>query len=352
MTFVVAAASLGLQTVTGAAFAQSPQLTGQAEYREQETRLRRPSQSVPSRLSPGQPFNLNAERFHIQTEEDNQKLESLVPSPGTAFPTNLNGRVTAIPPVAPPRLKPGFPTMDGSRPPFNLNAQQSGLMDSVQGGPPLRGNVSVDLLAKFDVELIVDESLSMMKTDCPGGLSRWDWCGVQARNLSQLLAPHVPNGLTLSTFASNYRVYENSKPKDIIDLFATPFFHGGTRLSRPLQDRLGTYFRNRKPGSKPMLICVITDGVPAPRVEPYNVADTLIAATKQMRNPHEVTVVFFQIGGNDRRGKEFLAQMDHQLTGYGAKYDFVKSVSFEQLMREGLAQSMVNSVRDFGRQLN
>jgi hypothetical protein len=249
-----------------------------------------------------------------------------------------------MPQTAPPRLQSQTPS--GDQVPFQLNANKNGLFDGAQK-TPLQGNVAVQLLAQYDVELIVDESNSMRQRDCPNGLSRWEWCGMQARNLSNLLAPFVPRGLTLSTFASGYNVYENSKPSDIVELFDQPFFSGGTRLSRPLRDRLSNYFRNRKPGSKPVIIGVITDGVPVPRTEPMMVAQSLIQASKQMKTPHEVTVVFFQIGGADWRGRRFLDAMDNQLLGYGAKYDFVQNVTFEQLQQDGLALSLVKSIQNF-----
>lgn len=316
-------------------------------------RLRRPGNA---QYSDGKPFQLNAERLHIQADENghpSDKLQPLVPSAEAAFPPALNGRASqdtlhgrasAVPQIAPPRLQ--SQTASGDSAPFRLNANQNSLMNGTSKAP-LQGNVAVQLLAQYDVELIVDESNSMRQRDCPMGLSRWEWCGMQARNLSNLLAPFVPRGLTLSTFASGYNVFENSKPSDIVELFAQPFFSGGTRLSRPLRDRLTSYFRNRKPGSKPMLIGVITDGVPVPRTEPALVAQSLIQASKQMKNPHEVTVVFFQIGGADWRGRSFLDAMDNQLVSYGAKYDFVQNVTFEQLQADGLALSLVKSIKNF-----
>jgi hypothetical protein len=330
-------------------------------------RLKRPVNhgNVPSEYTEGKPFQLNARKLHIQAEEEleNGELQPLVPSASSAFPPPLSGRAAQTAPLQghaseAPKTAPQRMQMQNASPDrapfrlnadqgqFNLNVDKSAMFNGIQNSP-LKGNVSVQLLSQYDVELIVDESNSMRRRDCPGGLSRWEWCGMQARNLSNLLAPFVPRGLTLSTFASGYNVYENSKPNDIVELFDQPFFSGGTRLSRPLRDRLTSYFRNRRPGSKPVIIGVITDGVPVPRTEPRMVAETLIAATQHMQSPHEVTVVFFQIGGTDFRGRHFLEQMDNRLVDYGAKYDFVKTVTFEQLQADGLAGSMVKSIQDF-----
>lgn len=207
--------------------------------------------------------------------------------------------------------------------------------------------MSVQLLTNFDLELIVDSSLSMRRRDCPNFLSRWDWCGMQTKELSRSLAPFLPSGLTLTEFASEYQVYPNSSPSRINDLFENPDFMWGTRLAEPLQDRLDKFFARRRPGSKPMLIAVITDGVPSPKYEPRLVVQTLVNATKRMRDVGEVTVVFFQIGGSDEKGRRFLSELDYNLVKYGARFDIVRTVSFEYLQKVGLSQALVQTVQSF-----
>ena len=207
--------------------------------------------------------------------------------------------------------------------------------------------LSVQLLSNFDLELIVDSSLSMRRRDCPNFLSRWDWCGMQTKELSRSLAPFLPSGLTLTEFASEYQVYPNSSPSRINDLFENPDFMWGTRLAEPLQDRLDKFFARRRPGSKPMLIAVITDGVPSPKYEPRLVVQTLVNATKRMHDVSEVTVVFFQIGGSDEKGRRFLSELDYNLVKYGARFDIVRTVSFEYLQKVGLSQALVQTVQNF-----
>jgi len=210
---------------------------------------------------------------------------------------------------------------------------------------------SVQLLSKFDVELIVDHSMSMHKEDCPGDTSRWQWCGMQAHDLAEKLQPFVPSGLTLTSFAHDYEVHKHASASNINDLFESAGFSIGTRLAEPLSDRLENYFAERRPGSKPVLIAVITDGVPTPKkVEPQMVVDTIINAAGRVRDPHEVTIVFFQIGSEDRKGREFLDYLDNALVSNGARYDIVRTVSFDRLEQVGLAQALVDSVKEFARQ--
>lgn len=200
-------------------------------------------------------------------------------------------------------------------------------------------------LANFELELIVDQSLSMRRRDCPGGTSRWEWCGLQLGNLSNQLAAYTPRGFTLTTFASEFQSYPNASAGDVQRLFAYGGLASGTRLSRPLGARLSHYFASKKPNSRPLLVVVITDGAPTPAQDGVLVAGNLISASRRMSKPDEVTVVFFQIGGANPFGRLFLNQMDHTLVRAGAKHDIVQTVSFEQLQQQGLTNSLVNALR-------
>ncbi|MBX9670850.1 MAG: hypothetical protein K2X93_24830 [Candidatus Obscuribacterales bacterium] len=344
------------------AFAQS----GSTELKRQEpvvdntpTRLRRPGTSQGDdeiRVQPdvrtnsdGRPFSLGVEKKEFMPGDEVKNL---------------------FPPTAPSRLNAGVGV--NGNPPFPLGAQQSdlssgttsnglfggasgnglfggtpgtGLFGSANSNPPLSGNATtVRLLADYDIELIIDQSLSMQNMDCPGGLSRWDWVGVQTRQMASQLAPFVPRGLTLTTFASEYKVYPNASPGDITQIFRNPNFSKGTRLSGPVRDRLGNYLQNRGPGSRPVLIGVITDGVPIPRTERTMVADSIIAASNRMRDPRDITVVFFQIG---TAGRRFLVDVDNNLVSYGARHDIVRVIPFERLVQVGFAQGLVDAVREF-----
>lgn len=267
----------------------------------------------------------------------------------------LGQPATAKNPV--PRAKP-----TGSTRPYTLNATTVRLLNPGEetaasaAGPTamgvvaqaLKGNIATGrVLSDFDVELIVDCSASMQKTDCTGYVSRWNWCGKQAQNLGKELAAYSPNGLTVTTFNSNYEIHPNVTAQQITYMFQHPTFKTGTKLAEPLADRLLSFFRAHNDSSKPLLIAVITDGVPYPAEQPTMVAKALIAASKQMESPHQVTVVFFQIGSNDNFGKEYLRHLDDDLVQYGAKYDLVRTVPYRHLQRVGLAQALVDSIKEF-----
>lgn len=312
-----------------------------------------PTAQVPPVPKAVQPFQLRLER-RGGGEDPSAQLPTL--EPGTAPPMQnlrirrdqLNANINKEPPIAPSR----FQAASGARidpGSFGLRAEDWKIPAGA-GQTPLRGAAFVQALANYEVELIVDQSLSMQRRDCPGGLSRWEWCGVQLQDLSSQLSPFTPRGFTFTTFAGHFESYMNARPAHVQQLFANPNFNPGTRLSQPLNARLNNYFTNRNARSKPLLIVVITDGVPVPHREPGLVAQALVEASQKVRNANEVTVVFFQIGGTDRYGRFFLSQMDHSLISIGARYDIVRTVSFEQLQQYGLTYALVSCVRNFAQQ--
>ncbi len=313
---------------------------------QSRTRLARPSENnssipvpslpVPSSLPvDGRPFSLGVQEKHLG-------------------PAILNGSADAAPPLSSGALSTGTALKNQSgifdqvpSTMFSAKDSRTVLQGNANTQKLSAGAMSVQLLANYDLELIVDASLSMRRRDCPGDLSRWEWCGNQTTDLVRRLTPFAPKGLTLTSFASEFQVYPNSSTADIANLFNNPAFMWGTHLAEPLDNRLKAFLNRRKPGSKPMLLAVITDGVPAPRYEPQMVVDTLVATTKQLRNPKEVTVVFFQIGASEYKGARFLNELDNGLVSYGAKYDIVRTFSFDQLQKLGLAKALVQSIQDF-----
>jgi hypothetical protein len=335
----------------------------------EDTKAQLPLAPAPSFTQSGkQPFHLQVEKRRMQEEGEagtplsgattSGGLSGSLRSEGASLRISrdrlgLNAQMAQSAPLTAPRAG----RVDSSQ--FNLHAGDFALPGQAAsfsgtsrtallapiGAHPLKGTVVVKDLANFDMELIVDESLSMRKRDCPGGLSRWDWCGQQLNELSTQLTPYTPHGFTLTTFNTPFETYAHATANQLRNLFANPQFSFGTRLSLPLQARLNNYFEHRTRTSKPLLIVVITDGVPHPPVEVDRVADTLIAASQQAHSPNEVTVVFFQIGGADRFGRAFLHSIDNELTAYGARYDIVRNVPFEALHAQGLTSALVSAVR-------
>jgi hypothetical protein len=210
----------------------------------------------------------------------------------------------------------------------------------------LEAEKNLQLLAHYNLELLVDRSMSMREPDCPGGLSRWEWCGTQAADLARALDPYVPNGLTLIPFATEYDVFEHASDKHIDYVFHNIGLQLGTRLFEPLAERLDNHFAHHTANTKPLLIVVITDGVPFPRFEPGLVKNELIEASEKMNKADEVTVIFCQIGERDRFGRQYLQDLDKNLVSYGARYHFVHTIAFDELQEMGLGQTLVACIKE------
>jgi hypothetical protein len=261
---------------------------------------------------------------------DPQAFNSLSPQMAPKGPFNLNANTNSV----------AMQTDRFGRPIVDVNAP--GQFPVVDVNSPLR------ILGNYQLELIVDQSLSMGNKDCPGGLTRWDWCGMQAVDLSRAISSFVPEGLTITPFNEGFNVHKNVNPQDIVTLFRTGRRHWGTQLAEPLANRINSFFKNRNRNPKPLLIAIITDGIPFPPPEPEMVIQELVKATKRMSNPFEVTVVFFSIGGRDRFGHNYLQYLDQNLFKDGARFHLVHTFPFEQLQQIGLANALVQTMQTYG----
>ncbi len=274
-----------------------------------------------------------------------------MPAPGRM----LFGRVGASPSSASeqPDLSLRIPRLDNSAPakaPFQLNAERLSSFVGRNQEPMTVMPVSetARFLSRYDVELIVDASMSMRRPDCPGSMSRWMWCGTQSLNLAQQLSPFANHGITLTSFNRNFYVYEHQNPQQLTTLFMRTQLAPNTRLAEPLADRLNDYLiHSHRPGSRPRLIAVITDGVPHPPEQMQMVENVLIHASNMIQDPRQLSVVFFQIGSRDFFGQQFLSEIDNNLVARGAHFDIVQTVSFEHLRQVGLAQGLADAIRSF-----
>jgi hypothetical protein len=264
-----------------------------------------------------------------------------------------------------PLLQAEMPKTDALPKPFNLNAEQKFFMPDNQLIPEmakvdkskpltansnrfaLQANQNFKVLANYNVELIVDRSMSMGAKDCPDGLSRWGWCGQQAADLADSLSSFTPNGMTIIPFASEYDVFEHATAKNVDYMFNNVQLQLGTRLYEPLAERLDTYFAHYRPGTKPLLIVIVTDGEPAPKIEPQLVKSELIQTSQKMKSAQQVTVIFCQIGKKDRTGIAYLNDLDSNLVNEGAKYHFVHTVSFDELQEAGLGPAVAASINQY-----
>jgi Mg-chelatase subunit ChlD len=270
-------------------------------------------------------------------------------------PTDKQTSASEAPATAPerPRLRVSLPD----------KPQEGGSKSNV--GLPNVGLTQVELqrLAAHDIVLLVDKSGSMHTPDCPSpklgklgtisslvlngpgmGISRWDWCQEQTSQMAKQTETVLPNGFSVLLFDTRFFVYPHVNVDQLAKIFRQNEPQGGTLLTEPLTSTFNDYFRRKEQSRdhvKPLLIGVITDGCPN---DPMPTTEAIVSATHTMRNPSEITVIFFLIGSHDRRGEQFVWNISHNLGSEGASFNIVKGVPFQELERAGLARALADNL--------
>ena len=236
---------------------------------------------------------------------------------------------------------------------------------------PLTGKLSqyeLGVLKTHDVTILIDKSYSMNTRDCPqvlgairvnnrnpgfmdkllgdpNAFSRWQWTATHAYDFSNQINNVKPDGFKLVLFSSWREIYDNVKPKDVPGIFLGTNIGSGTKTATILGEQLLLYMKERNtPGviKNPLAIAVVTDGLPDNR---DNLKEIIIHITKQMKSPDEISIAFIQIGESGE-GREFLQELDNDLTKYGAKYDIVDTKTFDQVKVSGLGRAIVDAITE------
>jgi hypothetical protein len=155
----------------------------------------------------------------------------------------------------------------------------------------------------------------------------------------------LANGFTVILFAGHYDVFPHVTVKQLRGIFSDHSPGGSTKLEKPLESAFSDYFTRKKQANghvKPLLVGVITDGCPT---HPEYVREALTSVTREMRDPSEITVVFFLIGAHDRKGEEFVWDISHNLAREGARFNIVKSVPFGECEHLGLARALAENLQ-------
>jgi hypothetical protein len=225
------------------------------------------------------------------------------------------------------------------------------------------GARELNLISTRDVIVLVDRSSSMGDKDCPapqGGLaflprsggpapeiSRWDWCEQELLSLSRMAGGALRQGIRLVFFANNQNGYDHVRLNDIGRAFEDNYPSGSTNAAAALKSQLEWYFANRatNPNPRPVVIAVITDGLPN---STRALKKVIIEATHQMARPDEVAITFLQIG-RDSHGVNLVHEMDDQLVQEGAVYDIVDAKDFGELLQVGLGRALADAINEGGR---
>lgn len=203
------------------------------------------------------------------------------------------------------------------------------------------------MLENRDYTLIIDKSGSMSTKDQQGGRSRWDVMQESTIALASKCEEFDPDGITVYTFSTRFRRYENVTANKVEQIFKENEPLGRTEMADVLQDAMQNYFQRQEMGqTKPNgeTILVVTDGQPDNRKA---VITVIVDATQRMNKDEELAISFIQIG-NDPEATAFLKLLDDELQTVGAKFDIVDTITIQEIEEESLSlkEVLLNAILD------
>ena len=227
-------------------------------------------------------------------------------------------------------------------------------------------------LSKYDTEVHVDISGSMSANDTPSRLSRLD----DARKTVEVLVRECEkidtDGVTVGFFNTGTQVFENTKFDKVSAAFANQHPGGSTDTAKAVGERINAYFERRfgkpavagtkggwfssgtagspavppNPNAKPVILVVITDGVPDNQDALERViVDATKRLTREGLGREALGISFIQVG-NDKNAKNFLETLNNGLTAKGATMDIVNCITMDEVRSLGNTQAILEKALD------
>lgn len=174
-----------------------------------------------------------------------------------------------------------------------------------------------------DFIFLIDVSASMGQTDCPGGLSRYDFAKEKALSFCREAAKIDTDGISIFRFGQNVTKFSDITPDKIDSAFAGGPSEMATRTAEALQAAWDEHVERKN--EQTFVICV-TDGEPTSRAA---VKETIVNITNKVKNEREFNIAFLTVGRIDSGLSAFLTALDDDLKG--AKYDIVDVKELESV---------------------
>lgn len=205
---------------------------------------------------------------------------------------------------------------------------------------------NLDKLKNRDYVLVIDKSGSMEEKDCPGGQSRWAAAQETTQQIANRCAEYDPDGITVTTFASSFKSYNNTTPAAVAQVFKENHPGGSTILAPVLAAAFNDYLTRKAAGQTKAngeILLVVTDGAP---MDQDAVAQEIIKFGNKLDNAdEEYGISFFQVG-KDPQASAFLKKLDDDLVKLGAKHDIVDTKTMEEIEEIGLTEALVAALTD------
>lgn len=171
----------------------------------------------------------------------------------------------------------------------------------------------------------LDISGSMGATDCPGGMSRFQYTLETVKTFVREAAKWDPDGVSFYPFGVKVHEFRDMQP-DAIDAKI-----GALRLEAATMTHLAiskAYAEHVEKSNEQTFLMVFTDGEPS---DPDAVRSTIIDITNKVKHAGEFRVCFLTVGQRSASLDAWLTALDDTLTSAGAKYDIVDVKSLEEV---------------------
>jgi uncharacterized protein YegL len=191
-------------------------------------------------------------------------------------------------------------------------------------------------LSSYGIAMVVDNSASMGTKDCPGGISRWQWCKDHISELYIEDKGVLQQNISIVTFDSNFHSRQNCSPSELQSVFAGGDPTGETNMG-PALDEAFLLVRRQLDMGKPAIVSVISDGRPS---DVERVKAAIIRETKSLPKPQLLSIVFIEVGTPEH----YLQELDKDLVKQGAAADIVKVIPFASASSQGLSKTLAATI--------
>jgi uncharacterized protein YegL len=209
-------------------------------------------------------------------------------------------------------------------------------------GKATENKSDAQILSEYAIVMLIDSSASMQTADCPGSISRWQWCKEHMKDLyvanftSNLGSLRNQSNVSIITFDSNYRSHRNCSTAQLPQIFQDSEPSGETFMAPALTEAFALV-RNQLNYDRPAMITVVSDG----RLnDAESLKKAIIAQVNSLSKPELLSIVFLEVGTPDK----LLKQLDSELVKQGAKADIITVVPFSQATSQGLVHSLAATV--------
>jgi Mg-chelatase subunit ChlD len=197
--------------------------------------------------------------------------------------------------------------------------------------------LSIEQAKEYDHIILIDQSGSMGSPSTKfEGKTRWQEAQEFTEGYARFAEQVDEDGITVITFNSTVKTYDNVTSSKVSDLFTSIRPGGSTNLA----DALKAAFDKKFASSKPAIILVLTDGEPDSQSA---VKTEIINAANKIEKDADLAIQFVQIG-DDAAAHKFLVDLDDNLKE--AKFDIVNSLTRVEAEALTLEQLLYQTIND------